>query len=72
MQKARFAGGTDYTAFDPVKGFAQKNGVKNGTVWLKSSNDDQLAVVLNRVGRVRLCSPTLSKYTKQCPKAPVN
>ena len=69
IQKARFAGGKKYTAFNPRNGFASANGVKNGTVWLK--NDDmQIAVIVNRLGRVRFCSPTLSEYSKQCPKAP--
>ncbi len=71
MQKARFAGGTRYTAFEPSRGFAQAGSTKNGTVWLKSSTDKQLAVIVNRMGRVRFCSPNLEKYTKQCPKAPV-
>lgn len=70
MQKARFAGGTNYTGFDPNTGYAQAGSVKNGTVWLKSATDEQLAVVVNRLGRVRFCSPTIEKYTSQCPKAP--
>lgn len=70
MQRARFAGGTSYTAFDPKRGYAQAGTVKNGTVWLKSESDDQLAVIVNRLGRVRFCSPTLSKYSSQCPAVP--
>ena len=69
MQKARFAGGKNFTAFNPANGFASNNGVKNGTIWLKS-RDMQVAVILNRLGRVRFCSPTLTEFSKQCPKAP--
>ena len=69
IQKARFAGGKSFTAFSPRNGFANANGVKNGTIWLKN-NDMQIAVIVNRLGRVRFCSPTLSEYSNQCPKAP--
>jgi len=65
LQKARFAGGTDYTAFDPVKGFAVADGVKNGSIWLKSK-DDSLAVIINRLGRIRFCSKTLADYPNRC------
>lgn len=70
LQRARFAGNKDYTAFDPVKGFAQAEGVRNGTIWLQSNDGTQLAVIVNRLGRVRFCSPTLPGYSKQCPTAP--
>ena len=70
LQKARFAGNKDYTAFDPIKGFALASGVKNGTVWLQSKNGTQLAVIVNRMGRVRFCSPTLIEYPSRCPTPP--
>ncbi|HFE36945.1 MAG TPA: prepilin-type N-terminal cleavage/methylation domain-containing protein [Gammaproteobacteria bacterium] len=70
LQKARFAGNKDYTAFDPIKGFALANGVKNGTIWLQSKNSTQLAIIVNRMGRVRFCSPTLIEYPHQCPALP--
>ncbi len=70
LQQSRFAGGTEYTAFDPRNGFAQAGALKNGTVWFKSANDDQIAVILNRLGRVRFCSPTLENYSNQCPTRP--
>jgi len=69
LQKARFAGGKSYTAFNPHNGFAADKGVKNGTIWLKN-RDMQMAVIVNRLGRVRFCSPTLTEYSQQCPKAP--
>jgi len=70
LQRARFAGNNDYTAFNPVKGFAQADGVRNGTIWLQSNDGTQLAVIVNRLGRVRFCSPTLPGYSNQCPTAP--
>mgnify|MGYP000229735691 CR=1 FL=1 len=70
LQKAKFAGNKEYTAFNPVKGFAQADGVKNGTIWLQSSDGSQLAVIVNRLGRIRFCSPTLSGYSRQCPATP--
>jgi len=70
LLKAKFAGNKNYTAFDPRKGFAIGGGVKNGTVWLASKQKDLIAVVVSRVGRVRLCSPSFSEYSTQCPKAP--
>jgi len=70
LQKARFAGGGSSTAFDPKRGFAVGNGVKNGTIWLKADNDNQLAVIVNRLGRVRFCSPQLAGYSKSCPTPP--
>jgi len=70
LQRAKFAGNKNYTAFNPVKGFAEANGVKNGTIWLKSKNGTQLAVIVNRLGRVRFCSPTLPEYSNQCPTPP--
>jgi len=70
LESAKFAGNKDYTAFDPVKGFAQADGVKNGTIWLQSDDGTQLAVIVNRLGRVRFCSLTLSGYSNQCPAFP--
>lgn len=70
LQKARFAGNRTYTAFDPLKGYAQANGVKNGSIWLQSTNGTQLALIINRLGRVRFCSPTLPNYSRQCPTLP--
>jgi len=70
LQRARFAGNNDYTAFNPVKGFAQADGVRNGTIWLQSNDGTQLAVIVNRLGRVRFCSPTLPGYSNQCPASP--
>lgn len=70
LQQAKFAGNKDYTAFDPIKGFALADGVKNGTVWLKSNQGTQLAIIVNRMGRVRFCSPTLFEYPNKCPKLP--
>lgn len=70
LQRARFAGNKDYTAFDPIKGFALAGGVKNGTIWLQSSKGTQIAVIVNRMGRVRFCSPTLLEYPNKCPKNP--
>lgn len=69
IQKSRFAGNKNYTAFSPRNGFAVANGAKNGTIWLKK-DDMQIAVIVNRLGRVRFCSPTLTEYSQQCPKAP--
>ena len=70
LQYAQFAGKSSYTAFDPGKGFAIGKGVKNGTIWLKATNGSQIAIILNRVGRVRMCSPTLPGYPRKCPKNP--
>lgn len=70
LQKAKFAGNTTYTAFDPVNGFAKASGVKNGSIWLKSKDGTQLAIIVNRLGRVRFCSPTLSEYSNICPTPP--
>jgi len=71
MIKSKFAGNKNYTTFDPRKGFAIGGGVKNGTIWLASSKNDLLAIVISRMGRVRLCSPSFSGYSQQCPKAPI-
>jgi len=68
--KSKFAGNKQHTAFDPLKGFASAGGSKNGTIWLASATRDLVAIVVSRLGRVRICSPTISGYTKQCPKAP--
>ena len=70
LQKAKFAGNKEYTAFDPTNGFAQAGGIKNGSIWLKSKNDIQLAIIVNRLGRVRFCSPTLTEYSSVCPTPP--
>ncbi len=70
LQKARFSGNRDFTAFDPIKGFALAGGVKNGTIWLQSQDETQLAIIVNRMGRVRFCSPTLIEYPNKCPKPP--
>ena len=70
LQKAKFAGDKEYTAFDPKNGFAQADGIKNGTIWLQSKNGTQLAIVVNRLGRVRFCSPTLLEYSNICPTPP--
>jgi len=70
LQKARFAGGGSSTVFDPRKGFAIGKGVKNGSIWLKAENDSQMAVIINRLGRIRFCSKDLDRYSKQCPKLP--
>lgn len=72
LQKAGFAGGgsnNNFTAFDPKDGFAQAGSVKNGSIWLRSSKD-QMAVIVNRLGRIRFCSPTIGKYKGKCTKAP--
>jgi len=70
LQKAQFAGKKSYTAFDPVKGFPIADGLKNGSIWLKSENELQMAIVINRLGRIRLCSPNLSDYSNKCPTPP--
>ncbi|MDX1811283.1 MAG: GspH/FimT family protein [Gammaproteobacteria bacterium] len=70
LLSAKFAGGGSTTGFDPNRGFAQVDGVKNGTIWLKASNDAKIAVIINRLGRVRFCSPTLPGYSRNCPKLP--
>jgi len=70
LQKAKFAGNKSYTAFDPLKGFALADGVKNGSIWLKSSNGTQLAIIVNRLGRIRFCSPTMNEYSQQCTAPP--
>lgn len=70
LQKARFAGGGSSTAFDPKRGFATGNGSKNGTIWLKNTIGEQIAVIINRLGRIRFCSPTLGGYSHQCPTPP--
>ncbi len=71
MIKSQFAGNKNYTVFDPKKGFAIGGGVRNGTIWLASSKKILLAIVISRMGRVRLCSPSFSGYSQQCPKAPI-
>jgi len=70
LQKAKFAGGGTSTAFDPNRGFAIGNGVRNGSIWLKANNDNQVAIIINRMGRVRYCSPQLAGYSKSCPTPP--
>ena len=70
LQQARFAGKSTSTAFEPTRGFASGNGVKNGTIWLKANNDSQIAIIINRVGRVRFCSEDLGAYAGKCPKPP--
>ncbi len=70
LQKARFAGGGSSTAFDPKRGFAIGKGVKNGTIWLQSKNNSQIAIIINRIGRVRFCSKDLAGYSTKCPKPP--
>lgn len=70
LQKAKFAGNKEYTAFEPTSGFAQASGVKNGSIWLQSKSGYQLAIIVNRIGRVRFCSPTLSEYSNICPTPP--
>lgn len=69
LQQARFAGKKNYTAFSKRNGFAVADGVKNGTIWIKK-NDVQIAIIVNRLGRIRFCSPTIAEYSKRCPKAP--
>jgi len=70
MIKSKFAGNKNYTTFDPRKGFAIGGGVRNGTIWLASSKNDLFAIVISRMGRVRICSPSVSGYSQQCPTAP--
>lgn len=70
LVKSKFAGNKNYTVFDPRKGFAIGGGIKNGTVWLSSANNELMAVVVSRTGRVRLCSPSINGYSQQCPKVP--
>jgi len=70
LQSARFAGDSTSTAFDPNRGFAIGNGVKNGTIWLKAKNDSQVAIIINRIGRVRFCSKDLNGFSTNCPRMP--
>lgn len=66
LDKAAFAGRKNYTVFDHRTGFSPG---KNGSIWL-SKNDLQMAVIVNRLGRIRFCSPTIEEYSQQCPKNP--
>jgi len=70
LQQAKFAGGANYTAFEPTRGRPSANGMRNGSIWFRDSSNRQVAVVLNRIGRIRICSPQLANYPANCPKAP--
>ncbi len=70
LQQAKFAGGANYTAFEPTRGRPSAQGMRNGSIWFRDSSNRQVAVVLNRIGRIRICSPQLDNYPANCPKAP--
>jgi len=67
--KAKF-GSHQYTAFDPARGTSQAGGLNNGTAWFTSSKGYTAAVIVTRLGRIRICSPKLANYSKKCPQQP--
>ncbi len=69
LEKAKF--GTDNIAiFEPNRGTTQIQGLNNGTAWFISAQNKRIAVVVNRLGRVRSCSHDITGYSKLCPLPP--
>jgi len=66
LMKAKF-GKHHYTVFDPARGTSQSGGLNNGTAWFTSSKGYTTAVIVTRLGRIRICSPNLTNYSKKCP-----
>ncbi len=64
MTGAAFAGGVNFTVFNPAFGTAQDAAgtVRNGTVTLQSSDGDALQVRVSVLGRVSMCSDDLGGY----------
>jgi len=69
LVKAKF-GSHHYTVFDPARGTSQSGGLNNGTAWFTSSKKHTAAVIVTRLGRIRICSPNLVNYSKKCPQQP--
>lgn len=67
LQQARFAGGDDYLGFDARRGSTLVKGkFRNGSIWLQSNRGNQVAIVISRLGRIRVCRAG----EKQCPTPP--
>lgn len=63
MAEARFSGVDDILVFSPENGTA-----RSGSIWLRSVKNELTAVVISRLGRIRICSPDESS----CPTPPAN
>ncbi|MDH5545179.1 MAG: GspH/FimT family pseudopilin [Gammaproteobacteria bacterium] len=66
LYRTRFAGG-GVLGFSASRGIASdSDGFHNGSVWLRSPRNKTFAVVVSRLGRLRLCEAGVGN----CPPAP--
>lgn len=69
LVSANFAGGASYIGFEPVRGMPVVHGsARNGTIWFRNKYGLRMAVVVNRIGRVRICEVGKSG----CPAPPAS
>lgn len=65
LLQSRFAGSGSYLAFSAEQGIASAAGsARNGTVWLSNRQQEQTAIVISRLGRLRTCTTT----ENNCPQ----
>ena len=61
LAQARFSGSDNILVFSPENGTA-----RSGSVWLRSVKKEMMAVVISRLGRIRICKSEESS----CPTPP--
>ncbi|MDH5216125.1 MAG: GspH/FimT family pseudopilin [Gammaproteobacteria bacterium] len=61
LAQASFSGSDDTLIFSPENGTA-----RNGSIWLRSVKEEMMAVVISRLGRIRICKAEESS----CPTPP--
>lgn len=61
LAQAKFSGADDILVFSPENGTA-----RSGSIWLRSEKNKMMAVVVSRLGRIRLCEANDSG----CPSPP--
>ena len=67
LLSANFAGGDGFTGFEPLRMTAIVYGSsRNGSIWLTNQQGEMKAVVVSRMGRIRICE----QGETGCPNPP--
>lgn len=67
LLRASFSG-DNYLGFEPMRGMPIAHGqVRTGAIWLRNATGQRMAIVVSRIGRVRVCE----EGRDNCPKPPV-